>query len=83
MTADKLKDYFTLLGGLLSAFLFFLGTLGLSFDWFNTESINAFVTVLIASIPFLVLIISVCKNTYLLTKKARKQDEYLKGKGLK
>ncbi|MCY9018880.1 hypothetical protein MOF27_15785 [Priestia megaterium] len=37
------KDFFTLLGGFLTALLFFFGTIGVSFDWFTTESINAFV----------------------------------------
>ena len=37
------KDFTILLGGFLSALLLFLGTIGISFDWFTQQSIDAFV----------------------------------------
>ncbi|MGE7545080.1 phage holin [Sporosarcina newyorkensis] len=80
---DKLKQYFALFGGWLSAILLFLGTLGLSFEWFNQESIDAFVVVLIASVPFIVVMYGVWKNSYRLSNKAKRQEEELKRKGLK
>ena len=83
MTIDKLKQYVALFGGWLSAILLFLGTLNVSFDWFNQESIDAFVVVLGASIPFALILYGVWKNTYLVKKQAREQEDLLKQKGLK
>lgn len=83
MSTDKLKQYVALFGGWLSAILLFLGTLNVTFDWFNQESIDAFVVVLGASIPFVIAMYGIHKNTYRLTDKAKKQEELLKQKGLK
>ncbi|KON86618.1 hypothetical protein AF332_07160 [Sporosarcina globispora] len=58
------KDVFTLLGGFLTALLFFFGTIGISFDWFTTESINAFVLVVSAFVALVVNLYAVWKNTY-------------------
>ncbi len=80
---DKLKQYIGLFGGLLSAVLLFLGTLNVKYVWFNAESIDAFIAVLIAAIPFVLLMYGLYKNTYLITKKAKRQEEELKRKGLK
>lgn len=83
MTTDKLKQYIGLFGGLLSAILLFLATLNIEFEWFNTESIGAFEGVLIASVPFALLVYGVYKNSYVLTEKAKKQEKELKRRGLK
>ena len=83
MTTDKLKQYVALFGGWLSAILLFLGTLNVSFDWFNQESIDAFVVVLGASIPFILVLYGIWKNTYLVRKKAKAQENVLKRNGLK
>lgn len=80
---DKLKQYVALFGGLLSAVLLFLGTLNIEFEWFNAESIGAFEGVLIAAVPFALLVYGVYKNTYIVTDKAKKQERALKQKGLK
>lgn len=80
---DKIKQHVALFGGWLSAVLLFLGTLGIAFDWFTVESIEAFVVVLTASVPFIVLIYAVWKNTYLVSKKAKEQEKELMKKGLK
>lgn len=80
---DKLKQYIGLFGGLLSAILLFLGTLNIKFDWFNTGSIDAFTAVLVAAIPFALLIYGVWKNTYVLSEKAKEQERTLKQRGLK
>ncbi|MEI2341597.1 PTS mannose transporter subunit IID [Priestia megaterium] len=58
------KDVFTLLGGFLTALLFFFGTIGVSFDWFTTESINAFVIVVSAFVALAVNAYAVWKNTH-------------------
>ncbi|MCM3316705.1 PTS mannose transporter subunit IID [Rummeliibacillus stabekisii] len=83
MTKDKLKEYFALFGGWLSTILLLLQTLGLYFDWFNPESIDAFVAVLMASIPFIIAAYGIYKNTYVVTKVAKIQENELKEKGLK
>lgn len=83
MTTDKLKQYIALFGGLLSAILLFLQSLGINFSWFTDDTINAFVDVLVAAVPFALLIYSVYKNTYIVTKKAKEQEKALKEKGLK
>ena len=78
-----IKDTLTLLGGFLSALLFFFSTIGISFNWFTEDSINAFIWVLSAFITLVVNLYAVYKNTYVLTKKARIQKEELKKNGLK
>lgn len=83
MTGDKLKQYVALFGGWLSAVLLFLGTLNVSFEWFNQDSIDAFVVVLGTSIPFVLVMYGVWKNTYLVKKNAKEQEELLKRQGMK
>ncbi|AMQ06719.1 phage holin [Sporosarcina psychrophila] len=80
---DKLKQYVAMFGGWLSAVLLFLGTLNVKFEWFNQESIDAFVVVLIAAVPFFLIIYGVWKNTYLVRKRAKEQERALKQRGLK
>lgn len=83
MTQDKLKQYIALFGGLLSAVLLFLQTLGLVFNWFNQDSIDAFINVLLAAVPFIVVMYGVYKNSYIVTKQAKAQEKELQKKGLK
>lgn len=83
MTAEKLKQYIALFGGLLSAVLLFLGTLGVQIDWFTEDSIGTLTNVLIAAVPFILVIYGVWKNSYIVTKQACEQEQYLKEKGLK
>lgn len=83
MTTDKLKQYIALFGGLLGAVLLFLQTLGIELAWFTQQSIDSFVGVLIAAVPFALVLYGVYKNTYLITKQAKKQEDELKKKGLK
>lgn len=83
MTKDKLKQYIALFGGLLSAVLLFLQSIGVSFTWFNEGSINAFTDLLIAAIPFILVVYGIYKNTYVITAKAKKQEKQLKKEGLK
>jgi len=83
MTLDKITQMIALFGGWLAAVLLFLGTLNIKFEWFNVDSINAFVVVLTASAPLLLAGFGVWKNTYVVTKQAKNQEEVLKDKGLK
>lgn len=83
MTTEKFKQYVALFGGWLSAVLLFLGTLNIKFQWFTQDSIDAFVVVLGASGPFVLILYGVYKNTYRLSEKAKQQEYVLKQKGLK
>lgn len=83
MTTDKLKQYIALFGGLLSAILLFLQSLGINLTWFTNDSINAFVEVLLNAVPFVLVIYGVYKNTYIVTKKAKEQEKALEKRGLK
>lgn len=83
MNADKLKQFIGLFGGFLSAVLLFLGTLNVKFEWFNATTIEAFIAVLIAFVPFVLLMYGVYKNSYVFSEKAKKQERVLKQKGLK
>lgn len=58
------KDVAILLGGFLTALLFFLSTIGIAFDWFTQESIDAFVVLVSAAIALVVNLYAVWKNTH-------------------
>lgn len=75
------KDIFTLLGGFLTALLLFMGTVGISFEWFNQESINAFVLVASAGSLLIINFYAIWKNTYT-SKKAQLQKKALQAQGL-
>lgn len=83
MTADKLKQYIGLFGGVLGAVLLFLQSIGLTFTHFNDDTINAFVNVLESLIPFALVAYGVYKNSYIITKRAKEQENELKKKGMK
>lgn len=51
MTTEKLKQYIALFGGLLSAVLLFLQSLGFTFTWFTDSTIDAFINALFAAVP--------------------------------
>lgn len=83
MTTEKLKQYIALFGGWLGAVLLFLKSIGITLAHFNDDSINAFVVVLEASVPFILVAYGIYKNTYVVTRQARYQEKILKEKGLK
>ncbi|MGG0657455.1 phage holin [Rummeliibacillus pycnus] len=83
MTADKFKQCIALFGGMLSAILLFLQSIGVTSNWFNKESVDAFNQMLISAVPFILVVYGVWKNSYIVTKKAKKQEQLLKEKGLK
>lgn len=82
MTAEKLKQYIGLFGGLLSAVLLFLQALNVNLWWFNDNAIDTFINVLVKAVPFILVIYGVYKNSYILTRQAKQQEHTLKGKGL-
>lgn len=77
------KDIVILVTGFLSAVLLFLGTINVYVEWFTADSINAFGVVLGAGIALGGALYAVYKNTYAVTRKARKQAEDLKERGLR
>lgn len=79
---NKGKDFVTQLGGFLTGLLFFLTTVGITFEWFTVESIDAFVVMVGAGIALVINGYAVWKNTYL-TKKAEAQKRVLERNGLK
>lgn len=83
MTTDKLKQYISLFGGLLGAILLFLDSLNVKFAWFNQGTINSFVEVLLAAIPFVLVAYGVWKNSYVITDKAKRQEKVLQRNELK
>ncbi|MEK4091738.1 phage holin [Viridibacillus sp. FSL H8-0110] len=83
MIAEKLKQYIGLFGGWLGAVLLFLQALDIKLQHFNDVTIDAFVGVLMASIPFILVGYGVWKNSYVISKQAKDQEEVLKKKGLK
>lgn len=83
MTADKLKQYMGLFGGLLGAILLFLQSLGVTFAHFNNDTIDAFMNVLESLVPFILVGYGVWKNSYIITSRAKEQETQLKKKGLK
>lgn len=83
MTEDKLKQYIALFGGLLSALLLFLQAIGVELAHFNNTTIDAFINAALAAVPFVLAAYGIYKNTYIVTDKARKQEEKLKQEGLK
>ena len=76
------KDTTILLSGFLTSVLFFLTTIGISFDWFTIESIDAFVVMIGAAIALGVNMYAIWKNTYV-SKKAQIQKKVLEQRGLK
>lgn len=83
MTQDKLKQYIALFGGMLGALYTLLYSYGLSVEWINPDRVNALVVFLNTLVPFGLVAYGVYKNSYIITRKARKQEEVLKDKGVK
>lgn len=77
------KDLVKQITGWLMAVLLFLGTINVKFEWFTVESINAFEVVMVASIPLIGVVVTIYKNHYGITKKAKEQKEVLKQNNLK
>jgi len=76
-----IKDIATLIGGFLTALLMFFGTIGISFEWFTVDSINAFVVLITAFALLVTNLYAVWKNTYT-SKKAQLQKMALQKQGL-
>ena len=83
MNTDKLKQYVAMIGGVLGALLLFFRSVDHEIAWFNEVTIEAFLGVLVALIPLVLVFYGIYKNQYLVTKKAKKHEDALKRQGLK
>lgn len=83
MKNDKLKQLIALIGGFLGALYMALNVSGISAEWINPQKVDAWINVLNTGIPVLLTFYGVYKNSFVITKKAKEQEEFLKEKGLK
>lgn len=83
MTADKLKQVIAAVGGVLSALYLFFKAIDVELAHFNEMTIEAFIGFLTALIPLILIGYGIWKNQYLVTKKAKQQEEALKRARLK
>ncbi|GAF14937.1 hypothetical protein JCM19046_3501 [Bacillus sp. JCM 19046] len=70
-------DIFKQITGFFSALLVFLGFLGVSFEWFTVESIDAFGLVLAAAVPLAYNLYTIYKNHFGFTEKAKHDKRVL------
>lgn len=61
---QKVKDLVTQITTMLSALLLFFGTVGIRYDWFNLDSINAFGVLLTALILLGATLWGIYTNTF-------------------
>lgn len=78
----ELKDILTLVGAFLSALYLALQSVGIAFDWFNPDAINAWVTALGSFGALIIAAYGIYKNTYVLTKKGRNDRKIIDGAGV-
>lgn len=80
---DKIKQYIGFIGGALGGILLFLQSVGIELVHFNNGTIDSFTGMLLTFVPLMLVGYGVWKNQYLLTDKAKKQEQELKRRGLK
>lgn len=80
---DKVKQFIALIGGFLGALYLALQSSGITADWLNPQAVDAWVNVLNTGVPLVLVAYGVWKNTFIVKKSAREQEQYLKNKGLK
>lgn len=83
MNKEKISQYVAMIGGFLGALYLALQSTGIEFLWFNQETIDAWMAVLNAGIPLVLVVYGVYKNQYVLTNKAKRQEAMLKEKNMK
>lgn len=83
MNNDKLKQYIAMFGGFIGALYLALNASGISAEWINPEKVDLWLNVLNAGLPFVLVAYGVYKNTYLVTTKAKEQEQTLKDLDMK
>lgn len=72
---QKATDFIKILTTMLTALMFFLGSMGYAFEKFNPETIEAFGIFLAALIPFGYVLYGIWMNTYTRWKSFIKAEE--------
>ncbi|AVO02296.1 phage holin [Staphylococcus simulans] len=80
---DKIKQFVGLIGGFLGALYLALQASGISAEWINPRTVDAWINVINTGLPLALVAYGVWKNTFIVKKSARDQEDYLKEKGLK
>ncbi|MFC6402981.1 phage holin [Mammaliicoccus sciuri] len=83
MNNDKLKQCIAMFGGFIGALYLALNASGISAEWINPEKVDLWLNVLNAGLPFVLVAYGVYKNTYLVTTKAKEQEQTLKDLDMK
>lgn len=83
MTADKLKQYIGLVGGMLSALYLAMKASGFELTILDPDKLNAWENFATSAVPLVIAFYGVYKNTYLIHNKSKAQEEYLKENNLK
>ena len=83
MNSDKFKQYIAMFGGFVGALYLALNASGISAEWINPEKVDLWLNVLNAGLPFVLVAYGVYKNTYLVTTKAKEQEQTLKDLDMK
>lgn len=83
MTADKLKQYIGLVGGMLGALYLALKSSGFELAILDPNKLSAWENFATSLIPFIIAIYGVYKNSYVIKKHSKAQEEYLKENNLK
>jgi len=79
--SSQLKEWLILFGGFLGTLKLFLASVGIHF--YTQEQADSLIALLESMIPLVLVGFAIYKNTYIITDKAKKQDEVLKKEGLK
>lgn len=80
---DKVKQYIAFIGGALGGVLLFLQSIGIDLTYFTDDTIDAFVQMLESFVPLILVGYGVWKNQYIVSGKAKVQENELKKRGLK
>ncbi|WP_342610272.1 phage holin [Staphylococcus hsinchuensis] len=83
MSADKIKQWIGLIGGMLSALYLALKASGLDVPFLDPSKLEAWQNFATTLIPFVIAAYGVYKNTYLIKGKAKAQEQLLKNNDLK
>lgn len=83
METDKIKQYIGLIGGMLGALYLALKASGIEVPFLMPDKLTAWENFATSTVPFLIAIYGVYKNSYVLHQKSKAQEEYLKENNLK
>src|SRR5699024_1391443 len=79
----NVNRYIAFIGGALGGVLLFLQSLGIDLPYFTDDTIDAFVQMMESFVPLILVGYGVWKNQYIVSGKAKIQENELKKRGLK